>query len=49
MNKQMSKHTVCMIVISSVEKNKSEKGDKECCFVLLACLAIFNRVVRERY
>lgn len=45
----MSKDIVLMIVISSMEKNKNGKGDKECCFVLFACLAILSMVVQERY
>lgn len=30
-------------------KNKNGEGDKECCFVLFACLAILSMVVQERY
>lgn len=30
-------------------EHTSGKGDKECCSVLFACLAVLSMVVQERY
>lgn len=36
MKKQMRKYIIYKIMISSIEKNKNGKRDKECCIVLFA-------------